>query len=253
MKMLRFRKGNQEQWGWMMGEDHVTPMRKLGEAPGGEVFPLREVEVLPPAEPSKIVCVGRNYADHIKEMGHSFGEDLPAEPGLFLKAPNTLVPSGAEVVYPDWTSELHYEGELAAVIGQTARNVSEEEALGYVLGYTNALDLTARDKQKSDLQWIRAKSADGFLPLGPVLETELDPNKTIVRTWVNDELRQEASTELMIFPLAQIISYVSRFMTLEPGDVILTGTPSGVGPLAHGDRVKVEVEGVGLPLEIEIS
>ena len=252
MKMLRFRKDGRAQWGWLMGEDHVTPMRKLDGEAASEVYPIRELELLPPAEPSKIVCVGRNYADHIKEMGHSFGEDLPAEPGLFLKAPNTLVPSGAEVAYPDWTSELHYEGELAAVIGQTAKNVSEEEALGYVLGYTNALDLTARDKQKSDLQWIRAKSADGFLPLGPVLETELDPNATTVRTWVNDELRQEASTERMIFPVARVISYVSRFMTLEPGDVILTGTPSGVGPLARGDRVRVEVEGVGAPLEVTI-
>ena len=252
MKMLRFRKDGRVQWGWLMGESHVTPMRKLDGEAASEVYPLRELEILPPAEPSKIVCVGRNYADHIKEMGHSFGEDLPAEPGLFLKAPNTLAPSGGEVGHPDWTEELHYEGELAAVIGQTARNVSEKEALGYVLGYTNALDLTARDKQKSDLQWIRAKSADGFLPLGPVLETEMDPNDTTVRTWVNDELRQQAGTDSMIFPVARVISYVSRFMTLEPGDVILTGTPSGVGPLARGDRVRVEVEAVGLPLEVSI-
>jgi len=252
MKMIRFRKDGRPQWGWLMGETHVTPMRKLDGEPASEVWRLDDLELLPPAEPTKIVCVGRNYADHIKEMGHAFGADLPAEPGLFLKAPNTLVPSGSEVAYPEWTEELHYEGELAVVIGQTARNVSEEEALGYVLGYTNALDLTARDKQKTDLQWIRAKSADGFLPLGPVLETKLDPNHTVVRTWVNDELRQEASTELMIFPVARVISYVSRFMTLEPGDVLLTGTPSGVGPLARGDRVKVEVSDVGVPLEVRI-
>jgi len=252
MKMLRFRKDGQTQWGWLMGEAHVTPMRKLDGEAASEVFPLAEVELLPPADPSKIVCVGRNYLDHIKEMGHSFGKDLPQEPGLFLKAPNTLVPSGSEVAYPSWTSELHYEGELAVVIGQTASKVSEEEALDYVLGYTNALDLTARDKQKSDLQWIRAKSADGFLPLGPVLETKLDPGKTTVRTWVNDELRQEASTELMIFPVARVISYVSQFMTLEPGDVILTGTPSGVGPLQRGDRLRVEVDDVGIPLEVSI-
>ncbi len=253
MKMLRFRKDGETMWGWLMGEAHVTPMRKLGGEAASEVYPLADVELLPPADPSKIVCVGRNYTDHIKEMGHSFGEDLPQEPGLFLKAPNTLLPSGATLPYPGWTSELHYEGELAAVIGQTARNVSEEEALGYVLGYTNALDITARDKQKSDLQWIRAKSADGFLPLGPVLETELDPTNVYVRTWVNDELRQEASTSLMIFPVARVISYISSFMTLEPGDVVLTGTPSGVGPLEPGDRVRVEVSGVGAPLELTIG
>ncbi len=252
MKMLRFRRNGEAQWGWLVGEAHVTPLRQLDGQPAGEVFPIGDVEVLPPADPSKIVCVGRNYSEHIKEMGNSFGEDLPKEPGLFLKAPNTLAASGAQIAYPSWSSELHYEGELAVVIGQTASKVAQEEALSYVLGYTNALDLTARDKQKTDLQWIRAKSADRFLPLGPLLETEMDPASTVVRTWVNDELRQEAGTEQMIFPVSQVVSYVSSFMTLEPGDVLLTGTPSGVGPLSRGDRVRVEVEGIGAPLEVTI-
>ncbi|GAA6733857.1 fumarylacetoacetate hydrolase family protein [Thermus oshimai] len=250
MKILRFNEG---RWGILEGE-MVLETDAPGGNPTGRRYDLASVTLLPPATPSKIVCVGRNYREHIREMGYDFGHDLPKEPGLFLKAPNTLARPGnprdpwgsAEPVpYPAFTQELHYEGELAVVIGDRMRKVPPERALDHVLGYTIGLDITARDVQKKDLQWVRAKSADGFLPLGPWIETDLDPQATWVRTWVNGELRQEAPTSAMIFTVAEILSYISSFMTLEPLDVVLTGTPEGVGPLSPGDRLEVGVEGIG--------
>lgn len=176
-------------------------------------------------------------------MGHP--DEGPAEPGLFLKAPNALARPGAEIAYPQFTQLLHYEGELAVVIGRRMKAVPAEEALDHVLGYTCALDLTARDRQRTDLQWVRAKSADGFLPLGPWVETGLDPQALSISTRVNGELRQHGHTRDMIFPVAELLSHVSAFMTLLPGDVVLTGTPAGVGELHPGDRVEVEVEKIG--------
>jgi 2-keto-4-pentenoate hydratase/2-oxohepta-3-ene-1,7-dioic acid hydratase in catechol pathway len=173
------------------------------------------------------------------------GEEVPPEPGLFLKAPNALAAPGAAIPYPSFTKSFHYEGELAVVIGRRMRRVPEEKALSYVLGYTCALDLTARDVQKTDLQWIRAKSADGFCPLGPWIETELDPSDLALRTLVNGEIRQNSRTSMMIFSIPFLLSYIARFMTLEPGDVLLTGTPEGVGELRVGDEVAVEIEGIG--------
>ena len=202
---------------------------------------LSEVKLLPPARPTKIVCVGRNYRKHAEEMG----EEVPPEPGLFLKAPNALATPGAAIPYPSFTKSFHYEGELAVVISRRMRRVPEDKALSYVLGYTCALDLTARDVQKTDLQWIRAKSADGFCPLGPWIETELDPSDLALRTFVNGEIRQNSRTSMMIFSIPFLLSYISRFMTLEPGDVLLTGTPEGVGELRVGDEVAVEIEGIG--------
>jgi 2-keto-4-pentenoate hydratase/2-oxohepta-3-ene-1,7-dioic acid hydratase in catechol pathway len=207
----------------------------------GKKVPLSEAKLLPPARPTKIVCVGRNYRKHAEEMG----EEVPPEPGLFLKAPNALAAPGAAIPYPSFTKSFHYEGELAVVIGRRMRRVSEEKALSYVLGYTCALDLTARDVQKTDLQWIRAKSADGFCPLGPWIETELDPSDLALRTLVNGEIRQNSRTSMMIFSIPFLLSYIARFMTLEPGDVLLTGTPEGVGELRVGDEVAVEIEGIG--------
>jgi len=207
----------------------------------GKKVLLSEVKLLPPARPTKIVCVGRNYRKHAEEMG----EEVPPEPGLFLKAPNALAAPGADIPYPSFTKSFHYEGELAVVIGRRMRRVPEEKALSYVLGYTCALDLTARDVQKTDLQWIRAKSADGFCPLGPWIETELDPSDLALRTFVNGEIRQNSRTSMMIFSVPFLLSYITRFMTLEPGDVLLTGTPEGVGELRVGDEVAVEIEGIG--------
>lgn len=250
MKLVRFDEG---KWGILEGEI-IRETDSPGGNPTGVTFDLGSVRLRPPATPSKVVCVGRNYLDHIKEMGHDFGNSLPKEPGLFLKGLNTLADpanpaapdsSGEAVPYPSFTSLLHYEGELAVVIGSRISKVSEEAALEHVLGYTCALDVTARDVQKTDLQWVRAKSSDKFCPLGPWLVTDLDPANTTVRTYINGELRQEAPTSMMIFSVPKVLSYISGFMTLEPGDVVLTGTPEGVGELRRGDRVIVAVEGVG--------
>ncbi len=249
MKLVRFGAG---QWGVLEGETIHETDGPAGN-PTGRHFDLGGVTLLAPATPSKIVCVGRNYLDHIKEMGND-AQDLPKEPGLFLKGPNALAhpanparpeQSGDVVPYPSFTNLLHYEGELAVVIERRMKNVPESEALEHVLGYTCALDVTARDKQKTDLQWVRAKSADKFCPLGPWLVTSLEPQNTTLRTYVNGELRQEAHTSQMIFPVAKILSYISSFMTLEPGDVVLTGTPEGVGELKPGDHVEVAIEGIG--------
>lgn len=237
MKIVRFGRGS---WGVLEG-DSIRVTRGPAGSYMGRRLDLSEVKLLPPATPTKIVCVGRNYRKHAQEMG----ESIPLEPGLFLKAPNALAAPGSSIPYPLFTKALHYEGELAVVVGRRMRRVSEEKALSYVLGYTCALDFTARDVQKTDLQWIRAKSADGFCPLGPWVETDLDPSDLRLRTFVNGEVRQDARTSSMIFSIPFLLSYVSSFMTLEPGDVLLTGTPEGVGELHVGDEVAVEIEGIG--------
>ncbi len=239
MKIARFGRGT---WGTVRG-DRVWVTVGPGGRRTGRAYSLDAVRLLAPARPTKIVGVGRNYRDHIREMGHP--DEVPAEPGLFLVAPNALAAPEAAIPYPEFTRSLHYEGELAVVVGARMRSVPARTALRHVLGYTCALDLTARDRQKSDLQWVRAKSADGFLPLGPWVETDLDPQHVSVRTRVNGELRQDGRTEDMIFPVAQLLAYISAFMTLEPGDVVLTGTPAGVGELHPGDRVEVTVDRIG--------
>ncbi|ADV67939.1 fumarylacetoacetate hydrolase family protein [Deinococcus maricopensis] len=242
----RAEQGDPSTWATLDGDTlHVTA--GPNGARTGETLPLAGARLLPPATPSKIVCVGRNYLDHIRELGNlPQGGDLPKEPGIFLKGPNTLAEPAGEVTYPDWTQSFHFEGELALVMGRRARNLTEEDALDAVLGYTCALDLTARDLQKTDLQWFRAKAADRFCPLGPWLETDLDPADVRVQTRVNGQTRQDGRTAQMIFGVPQILAYITRFVTLEPGDVVLTGTPEGVGPLERGDVVEVEVDGIGV-------
>lgn len=243
MRLVRLEHGGSARWGQVEGDTvHLT--RALSGERTGETVPLAGAALLAPAEPSKIVCVGRNYVNHIRELGNDTG-GLPKEPGIFLKGPNALAEPGGPVGYPDWTESFHFEGELALVIGQRARNLGPDEALAAVLGYTCALDLTARDLQKTDLQWFRAKAADRFCPLGPWIETDLDPTDLRVQTRVNGETRQDGRTSHMIFDVVQILTYLTRYVTLEPGDVVLTGTPEGVGPLQRGDAVEVEVEGVG--------
>lgn len=243
MQRVRYRTFDGVHWGEVEGGRVHQLSAMLGRRDGA-VVPLTDVSLLPPCDPRAIVCVGKNYAKHIAEMGGD-ASSLPTEPGLFLKAPNTLSGPGDPIPYPDWTNELHYEGELAVVIARAMTNVAAEDALAHVLGYTCAIDVTARDKQRSDLQWARGKSADGFCPIGPWLETELDPTDATVRTFVNGELRQDGHTSDLIFPVAEVLAYISRFLTLVPGDVVLTGTPDGVGPLAVGDEVEVRVSGVG--------
>ncbi|TDE87260.1 fumarylacetoacetate hydrolase family protein [Deinococcus sp. S9] len=243
MRLVRMNCGNAPSWGQLEGSTiHLT--RGMGGERTGETVPLAGAQLLAPAEPTKIVCVGRNYLDHIRELGNDTG-DLPGEPGLFLKGPNALAEPGGTVAYPDWTQNFHYEGELALVMGQRARDLKPDTALAAVLGFTCALDLTARDLQKQDLQWFRAKAADRFCPLGPWLETDFDPTDVRVQTRVNGETRQDGRTSHMIFDVVQILTYITRYVTLEPGDVVLTGTPEGVGALQRGDTVEVEVEGIG--------
>jgi 2-keto-4-pentenoate hydratase/2-oxohepta-3-ene-1,7-dioic acid hydratase in catechol pathway len=240
MKLIRFSAHGNTHWGILENtEIHAITLPSLEKT--GLTFSSSEVQLLVPAEPSKIVCVGRNYAAHAAELGNT----VLSEPGLFLKAPNTLALHGSTVAYPTWTQSLHFEGELGLVLKSRVHRVTPENALEHVLGYTCALDLTARDKQKSDLQWFRAKSADHFLPFGPHLETDLEPSASHIVTKVNGEIRQDAPTNLMIYNVPFVISYVSQFMTLEAGDVIITGTPEGVGELHPNDHLELTVAGVG--------
>jgi 2-keto-4-pentenoate hydratase/2-oxohepta-3-ene-1,7-dioic acid hydratase in catechol pathway len=208
----------------------------------GERVPLGKVgALLAPVIPrSKVVAVGKNYRDHAAEMGG----DAPAEPLLFLKPNTAVIGLGDAIILPPQSKQVDYEGELAVVIGKIAKNVPAERAHEYIFGYTVANDVTARDLQKADGQWTRAKGFDTFCPLGPVIETELDPD-AFIRTRVNGELKQDGKISDMVHDIPSIVAYASSVFTLLPGDVILTGTPSGIGPIVAGDTVEVEVEGVG--------
>jgi 2-keto-4-pentenoate hydratase/2-oxohepta-3-ene-1,7-dioic acid hydratase in catechol pathway len=203
---------------------------------------LSQVRLLAPVVGSKIVAVGKNYADHVREMG---GDEPPADPVLFLKPSTSVVGPGDAIVLPALSHEVHHEAELAVVIGGIVRRVPVERALDAVLGYTCANDVTARDLQRSDGQWTRAKGFDTFCPLGPWIETELDPSGLQLQCRVDGQLRQSASTGDLLRSVAELIAYASAVMTLLPGDVLLTGTPAGVGPLVAGNRVDVTIEGIG--------
>src|SRR5919107_5052957 len=204
---------------------------------------LSDAQLLPPVAPSKIVCVGRNYREHAAELGN----EMPEEPLLFLKAPSTIVGDGDFIELPELSQRVEHEGELAVVIGRRARRLSPtDDPLAYVLGYTCLNDVTARDLQRQDVQFTRAKSFDTFCPVGPHVATGLDPLDLKVETRVNGRVRQSGRTSQMAFPVAHLVRYISHCMTLEPGDLIATGTPAGVGPLNDGDVVEVEVEGVGV-------
>ncbi|MDC3962336.1 fumarylacetoacetate hydrolase family protein [Polyangium jinanense] len=207
----------------------------------GEDVPFAGARLLAPVTPTKIVCVGRNYRAHAAELGN----DVPAEPLLFFKPPSSIVAAGDGIELPEESSRVDHEAELGVVIGARCRRVSEERALDFVFGYTCVDDVTARDLQKKDGQWTRAKGFDTFCPTGPLLVTGIDPSALAVRCRVNGEIRQDGNTRDMIFSIAQLIAYISGVMTLEPGDLIATGTPHGVGPIAAGDVVEVEVDGVG--------
>ncbi len=209
----------------------------------GERVPVSDAVLLAPVIPrSKIVCVGRNYRDHAAELGN----DVPDAPLLFFKPNTSVIGPGDTIVLPPQSSRVDYEGELAAVIGRIAKNVPADKALEYVFGYTIANDVTARDLQKTDGQWARAKGFDTFCPLGPAIETDFDvAGDAVITTRVNGELRQHGPISDMIFSLADVIAYASAAFTLLPGDVILTGTPAGVGPFVAGDTVEVEITGLG--------
>lgn len=198
--------------------------------------------LLPPVIPSKIICVGRNYADHAKELGN----EAPSEPLLFFKPPSALLASGGTILRPAMSARVDFEGELVIVIGREAKNVRGAQWRDFVRGFTCANDVTARDLQKKDVQFTRAKGFDTFCPVGPCIEDDLDAGDVRLLTRVNGEVRQDGRTSQLMFPPAALIEYISAVMTLLPGDLILTGTPAGVGPLAAGDEVEVEVEGVGV-------
>ena len=209
--------------------------------PTEAVVPFDDTHLLAPVFPTKVVCVGRNYAGHAAERG----AEVPDEPVIFLKPATAVIGPGAAIVIPSEAREVHHEAELAIVVGRVARRVAAEDASEYILGYTAANDVSARDLQKKDGQWTRAKGFDTFCPLGPAVETEVDPLGLRISCSVNGELRQEASTEDMVFGVAEVFAFVTRVMTLLPGDVVLTGTPAGVGPIRPGDRVEVAIERIG--------
>ena len=246
MKIARFSHDDAIMYGIVDESDLVVlagdPMF-TGYEPTGQRIPLADAALLAPVIPrSKVVCVGKNYHDHATEMGGV----APEEPLLFLKPNTSVIGPGDSIVRPSLSQQTEYEGELAVVIGKIAKNVTAADALTYVLGYTIANDVTARDLQRKDGQWSRAKGFDTFCPLGPVIETDFDPASATVETRVNGEVRQHAPLTDMIHSVASIIEYASAVFTLLPGDVILTGTPAGVGAFDAGDVVEVEISGLGI-------
>jgi 2-keto-4-pentenoate hydratase/2-oxohepta-3-ene-1,7-dioic acid hydratase in catechol pathway len=246
MKIVRVQTQDGPDWGLIKNDEvfHL-PDGPFGSLRGGDSLGfLDDLELLAPAEPTKIVCVGRNYAAHAAEHG----ADVPNEPLLFLKPPSSVSGPGAEIVLPGLSSQVEHECELAIVIGKRCREIAEQDAWNHVLGITCGNDVTARDLQRADLQWTRGKGFDTFCPLGPGIVTglgEQEVSRLDVSCTVNGDVRQHANTEMMVFSPSFLIAYITQVMTLEPGDVIMTGTPSGVSPLQRGDEVTVEVEGVG--------
>jgi 2-keto-4-pentenoate hydratase/2-oxohepta-3-ene-1,7-dioic acid hydratase in catechol pathway len=211
-----------------------------GARPTGKTVPLASVRLLAPVEPSKVIAVGFNYRSHLD------GREPPSEPPLFAKFPTCIVGPDAEIVYPQGASNVHFEGELVVVIGKKASRVSKEDAASYVFGVTAGNDVSERDWQRDDLQWFRAKGSDGFGPLGPAIVTGLDHNDLLLQTRVNGKVLQKQRTSDLIFDVEHIVSYVSQFVTLMPGDVIYTGTPGATSAMKPGDVVEIEIEGVGI-------
>ncbi len=245
MKIVRIKAGDDIAYGVADAEGVLVYKGSpfVAWEPTETVVPWPSVSLLAPVLPTKVMCVGKNYEDHADEMGG----DLPEEPLVFMKPATSVIGSNANVVHPAISREVHHEAELAVVISRPARNIKAEDASKYIFGYTAANDVTARDLQSRDGQWTRAKGFDTFCPLGPAIETELDPlERLAVICKVNGEVRQAGFTSDMVFGVAEILEHITAFMTLLPGDVILTGTPSGVGKVEPGDLMEVEVDGIGV-------
>jgi len=244
MRIVRYQiKNEAPRYGWIL-EDKVGAIEGniYGEYRRLEAdTPLASVKLLAPAQPSKIICVGRNYAEHAKEHG----AEIPKMPLIFMKPPSAIIPPGETILLPPQSQQVEHEAELVAIIGKRGRNITAEEARNYILGYTIGNDVTARDLQKSDDQWTRAKGFDTFCPFGPWIDTDFDPSDALITCKVSGQPRQMASTRDMVFNVNTLVAFISSVMTLEPGDLIFTGTPAGVGPLAPGDVVEVEIEGLG--------
>lgn len=244
MRIVRFEMAGRSGYGILQGEKIQvlwgTPYDGLTTT--GEIMSFSEVTLLAPCQPSKIVALGLNYRDHAAE----FGNPVPDEPLIFLKPSTAVIGPDAAIVYPAMSRRVDYEAELAVVMGKTARHVQEASYRDYVLGYTAFNDVTARDLQKKDGQFTRSKSFDTFAPLGPWIETEIgDPDRLTVEAYLNGDPRQHSHTGNMVFGVAALVSFISRVMTLLPGDIIATGTPSGIGPMRPGDVVEIRVEGIG--------
>lgn len=250
MKMVRFLNEGSTGYGILSGEAVLPvawePYEEPAASPGG--IPLSEAALLAPVVPTKIVGIGLNYREHADEVGM----ETPSEPTVFLKPPSSVLDPGGSILLPPRSGQVDYEGELAVIIGVEARRVPVEDALSYVFGYTCGMDITARDLQFEDGQWTRAKGFDTFCPLGPWAETELDPGALDISLSLNGEVRQSSNTSMMIFDVPRLVSFVSSVMTLCPGDVILTGTPSGIGSISSGDAVAMTIEGIGT-LEVEVA
>ncbi|MFQ5776965.1 MAG: fumarylacetoacetate hydrolase family protein [Terriglobia bacterium] len=232
------------QYGALLGErvEALSAAPWAGGQPTGASYALGTVRLQVPCQPSKIICLGRNYQGHARELGNP----LPREPLIFLKPPSAVIGPAEPIIYPALSQRVDYEGELAMIIGRRSHRLdAQEDPLDSVFGYTCLNDVTARDLQEADGHFTRGKGLDSFCPLGPVVATEVDPANLIVETYVNGERRQRGGTREMIFSLDAIIRFIAGVMTLEPGDVIATGTPAGVGPLRVGDEVEVVVAGVG--------
>ena len=247
MKIMRFVYQGEMAYGVVSGEN----LRKIEGWPSGpykiaeETILIEEVKVLAPLIPGKIVAVGLNYASHVAEVSRE--QKAPPAPLLFLKPPTAVIGPGEGIFYPEKCRELHYEGELAVIIKKRARKIRLEETADYILGYTCLNDVTARDWQRSDGQWTRGKSYDTFCPIGPVVALDIqDPNALKIETRLNGRVRQSASTADLLFKVEELVSYISHYMTLLPGDIIATGTPEGVGPMKVGDTVEVEIEEIGV-------
>ncbi len=244
MKIVRIKAGDDITYGIADSEGVLVYRGSpfVAWEPTETVVPWPNVNLLSPVIPTKVLCVGKNYEDHAKE----FDGEVPEEPLVFMKPATSVIGPNAAVIHPPITSEVHHEAELAVVISRPARNIRAEDASQYIFGYTAANDVTARDLQRKDGQWTRAKGFDTFCPLGPAIETELDPlERLAVICRVNGEVRQAGFTSDMVFGVAEILEYITAFTTLLPGDVILTGTPSGVSKVEPGDVMEVEVDGIG--------
>ncbi len=243
MKYIRFARDKQTAWAILEG-DMVRPLRHapwLGVEPQAYVYGLSEVTLFAPVTPSKIVCVGKNYRDHISELDG----DVPDCPILFFKPPSALIGPEEPIRIPPKAGRVDYEGELAFVVGKTASNVSVEEALSYIWGYTCLNDVTARDIQKADGQWCRAKGFDSFAPVGPWIETELNPDDLQLETMLSGVVKQSVRTSQFLWNVPELLAFITSCMTLQPGDLVSTGTPAGIGPMRSGDIVSVSIEGIG--------
>lgn len=244
MKYLRYVCQDAQGWGVLEGDQIFALAQPPFEETvyTGQRFPLSKCRLLAPCQPTKIVCVGKNYYDHAVEMG----EGVPETPILFLKGPNALNRSEGIVTAPDFVTRVDYEGELGVVIRCRAKAVQAKDAGEYILGYTCVNDVTARVIQKSDGQWTRGKSMDGFCPCGPWVESSLDPSDLAITTRLNGRTVQQSRTSLLMHPVGELLAFITASMTLEPGDLVATGTPAGIGPMSDGDRVEVDIQGIGI-------